>query len=115
MGARLLKFDDSAITKAAACVRSGGLVVFPTDTVYGLGCDPRIVPAVKRLVEVKRKEAGALPILCDSLESAEMILTLNDTALAVAKKEWPGALTIVGRAKVPFPEEIGRASCRERV
>lgn len=47
-----------AIRHAAYCVRHGGVIVYPTETVYGLGCDPRCEAAVERINQIKRRPAG---------------------------------------------------------
>jgi len=47
---------DAIIERAAEIVKSGGVIVYPTDTSYGLGCDPRIPEALERLHSVKRRD-----------------------------------------------------------
>ncbi len=105
-GSRILKFDSSAIAIASAKVREGGLIVFPTDTVYGLGCDPQNPAAVLRLFNVKRRENRPIPILCDSLETAQRLVSFNRAAGLLAKKYWPGPLTIVAPMKFPLTPKI---------
>jgi len=84
------------IQKCASIVKSGGVVVFPTDTIYGIGCDPRNDSAVERIFAIKgRDEKKPLPVLAYSLEGAEKIASLGRVGRPLAKKYWPGALTIV--------------------
>jgi L-threonylcarbamoyladenylate synthase len=106
MTVRLLKFRKSSVTEAARSVKAGGLIVFPTDTVYGLGCDPKNEAAVERLFAAKRREPKPIPILCDSLESAVRCGSLSETALELALDFWPGALTIVAPMRESLPRAI---------
>jgi len=92
---RVLKTTEKNITIASEIVRKGGLVVYPTETVYGLGCDPFNIQAVERVFQVKGDRKKPLPILASSIEHAEKIAYLSETAKRVAVKFWPGPLTIV--------------------
>lgn len=77
-------------------VKSGGVVVFPTDTIYGIGCDPYNYNAVRRIFEIKgRDEKKPLPVLVRDVGDAEKIVSLGNAGKAFAEKYWPGALTIV--------------------
>jgi L-threonylcarbamoyladenylate synthase len=88
------------MAQCAKIVRSGGVIVFPTDTVYGIGCDPYNDAAVKRIFEIKgRGEKKPLPVLAASLADAEEIVLLGAKGRALAEKFWPGALTIVAPLK----------------
>lgn len=93
---------DRKIDQAIAAIKQGGLVIYPTDTVYGLGCDPFNPEAVQRLVIAKHRVKTSLPVLIDSISRAEEISNLQDHSLVLARKFWPGALTIVVPAKKPL-------------
>lgn len=95
---------------AATVVKGGGLIVYPTDTVYGLGADPMNSGAVKRLFDVKRREAKPIPILCDGLESALRLAWLNARSVDLARRHWPGALTIVAPLKEELPYQVHQGS-----
>ncbi len=110
MISRVLKFDRSTIPIASDKVRDGGLIVFPTDTVYGLGCDPENPVAVSRLIRAKRREPKPIPLLCDSVETARKLVSLNMAAREIAESRWPGAITIVAPMKRALPEEIHRGT-----
>jgi len=84
------------IKEAAEAVRRGAVIVYPTDTVYGIGCDPYNVKAVQRIIEIKMREQKPFPVLCSSLENALKLVKLNQKSLELAQKFWPGPLTIVG-------------------
>lgn len=102
--------DYSSIVRASEIIRNGGLVVFPTDTVYGLGCNPRNSEAVERLFRAKKREAKPIPILCDCLGTAASVVDLSGPAERLAKAFWPGALTIVAPARIEFPRAIHQGS-----
>lgn len=77
-------------------VKSGGVVIFPTDTIYGIGCDPYNDRSVRRIFSIKgRDEKKPLPVLVHSVEDAEKIVSLGSAGRELAEKYWPGALTIV--------------------
>lgn len=89
-------FSCSDAEKCASIVKRGGVVVFPTDTIYGIGCDPYNDAAVNRIFRIKgRDEKKPLPVLAYSTQDAEKLIALGRTGMALAKKYWPGALTIV--------------------
>ena len=94
-----LSCDDLGISEAARVITAGGLVVFPTDTVYGIGCDPLNDDAVSRLEATKGRQNKPLPILVDSLERAEQLVSFSLVGKKLAKRFWPGPLTIVATLK----------------
>ncbi len=100
------RFEKSSLPEAARIVAKGGLIVFPTDTVYGLGCDPTSERALRKLFLAKNREGKPIPILCDSLGSALRLVSLDATALKIAKEFWPGALTIVAPMKGALPRLV---------
>jgi len=87
-------------------VRNGGVIVYPTDTVYGLGCDPFNVNAVERIYRIKIRSNKPLPILASSLDDVEKIAILDRHALKIAKKFWPGPLTLILPQKRVLPDII---------
>lgn len=89
------------IAAAAAQVRQGGLVAFPTETVYGLGADATNPEAVARVYAAKaRPQFNPLIIHCASVEEAFALGDFPPEAKALAARFWPGPLTIVvARAK----------------
>jgi len=117
LAAPVVPFTRLGVTEAAAVVRGGGLVVYPTDTVYGLGANPKDVAAVTRLFKVKKRDAKPIPILCDSLTSALRLAWLNPRSVELAKRYWPGALTIVAplRTELPFSIHQGTGTVGVRV
>ncbi len=86
----------NGISECASIIKSGGVVVFPTDTIYGIGCDPRNDSAVQRIFKIKgRDEKKPLPVLAYSMQDAEKIVSLGRAGRMLAERYWPGALTIV--------------------
>ena len=99
--------DPRAIEEAARAVRGGGLVVYPTDTVYGLGADPLSREAVLRVYRAKERPLGRpLPVLVSGPEAAERIARVTPEARRLMERFWPGALTIVMEARPQLPEEL---------
>jgi L-threonylcarbamoyladenylate synthase len=89
--------------KATEILKKGGIVIFPTDTAYGIGCRMDSKKAVKRLFEIrKRPLRQAVPVLVDSIVMAEKYLLspLPDNVRHLMEKYWPGALTIVYPCKL---------------
>jgi len=103
---RILRVSREAVEEAAEIVRDGGLVIYPTDTVYGLGCDPFNEAAVRRLLRAKRRRGKPLPVAVSSLEAAERIAVFNEAARRVARRFWPGAVTIVLECRAEPPQEV---------
>jgi len=106
MRARLLVMNTESIALAANAVRRGLLVVYPTDTVYGLGCDPLNEAAVSRLFEAKGRNSKPVPVLCASAEKAGELVKLSGRAAELSGEHWPGALTIVAPLRRPLPPQL---------
>jgi L-threonylcarbamoyladenylate synthase len=92
---QVVKADQEGLRKAAVTVRRGGVIVYPTETVYGLGCDPANVDATKRVCEIKGRATKPLPIICDDINSAQLIVRFNRVAEILAERFWPGPLMLV--------------------
>lgn len=88
--------DEEGITKASEVVKKGGVIIFPTDTLYGIGCDPYNYTSVKKIYELKsREERKQLPVLVFSKNVATMIADFDQISNVLAKKFWPGPLTLI--------------------
>jgi tRNA threonylcarbamoyl adenosine modification protein (Sua5/YciO/YrdC/YwlC family) len=86
----------STVPDAVEAVRAGGLVVLPTDTVYGIGCAPSDPQAIGRLFEAKRRPRSlVLPVLAFDVAAAERLALMDVLARRLAERFWPGALTLV--------------------
>jgi L-threonylcarbamoyladenylate synthase len=98
----------AAMLEAAATLRNGGLVAFPTETFYGLGAAGLDARAVARLLVAKgRPEGKPILLLVDSVEMAEGVAAeISPTARALMARHWPGPLTLVLRARAEVPREV---------
>ena len=103
---QLLKTNTDSIQRAANIIRDGGLVIYPTDTVYGLGCDPFNENAVARLTSVKQRTRENLPVLVSNLEKAKLLGRFKESLEVPLKRFWPGPLTIVVPCKVSLPRQV---------
>jgi len=89
-----------AIAEAAATIRAGGLVVYPTETVYGFGADACSDEAVAKVFVTKtRPLEDPIPVAVNSFELADQIAELTPIAELAFKKFLPGPLTLVVKAK----------------
>jgi L-threonylcarbamoyladenylate synthase len=103
---RLVGVSIDDIKEAAELVIEGGVIAYPTDTVYGLGCNPFDADAVDRLVKAKERVKGSLPILVSSLKDAERLGEISGLAARLANRFWPGPLTLVVRPRSNFPARV---------
>ena len=96
MKTRLLSAQDGGIADAAALLRAGALVSFPTETVYGLGADARNGQAVARIYEAKgRPSFNPLIVHLGDVAQAQDYVAWSDQAEILASAFWPGPLTLV--------------------
>jgi L-threonylcarbamoyladenylate synthase len=102
--------DQASIQRAAKVLEGGGLVAFPTETVYGLGCDATNAAAVARLYGVKgRPQFNPLIAHVLDLSAAAQHAIFPDRARALAERFWPGPLTLVLQRRVDSP--IAELAC----
>jgi len=92
------------LAAAAEVVSKGGIICYPTDTVYGLGCNPLNHQAIEKVITAKGARKKAMPVLVNRLEDAERIAQFSGSARRVAQQFWPGPLTIVLPATETVPE-----------
>ena len=103
---------DSDIKIAIKKIKDGGIIVFPTDTVYGIGCDPYNKKTISRLYEIKkRKKTKPFPILGISKTELEKIAEFNTLEEKIAEKFWPGQVTLVLKVK---DEKIRQSLCLDK-
>ena len=66
--------DKKGIKETVQIIKNGGIAIFPTDTVYGIGCDPFNEQAVKKIYDIKSRDTSkSLPVLTYSIETAEKL------------------------------------------
>lgn len=96
METRVLPFGDDAIDEAARLILAGEPIAVPTETVYGLAADATNAEAVARIYEAKgRPSFNPLIVHVPDLSEAQRIGEFSKEALALARKHWPGPLTLV--------------------
>ncbi|MDR5683349.1 MAG: L-threonylcarbamoyladenylate synthase [Armatimonadota bacterium] len=99
--------DAPAPRRAVELLRTGGVIVFPTDTVYGLGCDATDAAAVRRVFAIKgRTPDQPVPILLADPDDAEGLAFITPAARLLMDRFWPGPLTIVLRARDRLPDIV---------
>ena len=102
------KIDSEAIYAAASVLKSGGLVLYPTETFYALGALPGIGEAVERVFAIKGRDAGKpLPLIASDLQAIlGAALGWSESAAALARVFWPGPLSIVIPAGASLPSVL---------
>ncbi|MEI6511372.1 MAG: L-threonylcarbamoyladenylate synthase [Candidatus Uhrbacteria bacterium] len=86
------------MTLAISVLKSGGVVLFPTETAYGLAADATNPRAVRRVFEIKGREPGKTPpLICADRKTAEEYVVLDPLLVPLVDEHWPGALTVVGK------------------
>lgn len=101
MGFKVLECSNyDHIASCASTLSDGGIIVFPTDTVYGIGCNPYYDESVERIFQIKdRSEDKPLPVMGYSISDIEKLVHMSPLAKSLAQYFWPGALTIVSPCK----------------
>lgn len=92
----VLKINKSSLKKAIDVLRQGGIIVYPTDTAYGIGCQIFNEKSIDRIFEIKqRPKEKSLPVLVNSVTMCKKLVKINSKAGHLIKKFWPGGLTLV--------------------
>jgi len=109
----------SALTDAVAALERGELVVFPTEGLYGIGCDAGSARAVDHLVAVRGRDEGKplLVLVRDVAMARTLVTAMPPAAERLARRFWPGPLTLVlpARAGLPAPLTAGTGTIGLRV
>lgn len=106
----VLKFDFDnpnmeVIDKTAEVIKNGGVVVFPTDTVYGLAADATNEEAIKKLFLIKKREIGKpISVIVKDINAARIYAAISKKVENIITKLLPGPYTIVLRIKERLPE-----------
>lgn len=99
--------EVAIIREAVDLIRDGGVIVYPTDTVYGLGANALNPDAVLRIFKIKNRSLDQpLPVAVSSLEMAEKLAFFDDDVRKLLKALWPGALTVVVEKKPIVPSVV---------
>jgi len=105
----IVKCDKSGIEKVSSIISEGGVVIFPTDTVYGIGCNPYNKSSVEKIYQIKkRSKEKPLPILGYSLSTINEIVEFDEESKKIAGAFWPGPVTLILKLKDEKLKEILR-------
>ena len=99
----LVSCDEQGINQVLESYKKGKIIGFPTDTVYGIGCDPFNKNSISKIFDLKnRSDEKKFPILGYSKEDFEKIVQFNSKADKISERFWPGQVTML----LPIREEI---------
>ena len=88
--------DDYIIERAVSVIKKGGSIVYPTDTVYGLGVDALRIESIRRLFRIKRRpETKPIPVMVRDIIMAHQLAFIDKEKEKILKAVWPGAITVV--------------------
>jgi len=100
----MLNITSADIDRAVECLERGEVIIFPTETSYGIGCDAANAEAVARVFLIKgRPDDKGAPIIIPDQESAFNYIEVNDRANQLMDRYWPGPLNIIGPVKEGSP------------
>ncbi len=101
---RILPLSEEGIPEAIRSLKEGKAVIFPTETVYGVGVDAFNIRAVEELYRIKRRPPNKLFTLhIASVEDVRKLVVLGEKALTLIESLWPGPLTIIVKRKPLLP------------
>lgn len=95
-----------SLEQASKVLKQGGLIIFPTETVYGIGCLIEFPNTIEKLYKIKERDNKPTLALFKDLNQVEEFVTLNKLSGILAKSFWPGPLTICLKPKIKVPEQI---------
>ncbi|MCA0131805.1 L-threonylcarbamoyladenylate synthase [Winogradskyella alexanderae] len=100
--------NPKAIQKVVDVLKKGGLVIYPTDTVYGLGCDITNIKALERIAQIKgiKLEKSNLSFICEDLSNlSDYVKQIDNTTFKILKRALPGPYTFIlpGSKNLPNP------------
>jgi L-threonylcarbamoyladenylate synthase len=100
--------DPQSLNRAINVLENGGLVAFPTDTVYGVGALAFETRSIERLYKAKRRSRELpLPILISGPEQLDLVSqNLTDVAITLAHQFWPGPITLIVERHSRFPQDV---------
>lgn len=102
-----LKGDSEVLDKASQILKSGGVVLYPTETIYGLGANALDEMAVSKIFKIKKRDINKpLSILVRDMQMAKKIACIDSKAELILNKIWPGPVTIVLRKKDILPYSV---------
>lgn len=108
MDTKLFNTEENEINEAGKIIRNGGLVAFPTETVYGLGASAFDADAAKKIYAAKGRPSDNPLIvhICDKAQIADIAAEIPDAAQIVIDKFMPGPVTIILKKKSVVPDDV---------
>ena len=96
------------IQRAAERIKNGGVIAYPTETVYGLGADPYRTEAVQKIFTAKGREEtkGIILLIRGATDLATLVRAVSPTAQTLIRAFWPGPLTLVFKARPDLPPAL---------
>ena len=92
----IIRCDEQGISQIIEAYEDGRIIAFPTDTVYGLGCNPLNKDSISRIYDIKKRSGKKrFPILGFSKKDLEKIVEFNSKAEKISEKFWPGQVTLL--------------------
>ena len=99
----IISCDDKGIKEIVKVYEKGGIIVYPTDTVYGIGCNPFNKNSISKIYDIKKRSGGKkFPILGFSKYELKKIVEFNSNAEKISEEFWPGQVTML----LPIRKEI---------
>ncbi len=100
--------SQEGINEVVNCLKNGGLIIYPTDTVYGLGCDIHQNKAIEAICKIKgiKPEKSNLAFICNDLSHIADYARVTDAAFKLMKKALPGPFTFILEASRKVPKLI---------
>ncbi|MBT4057442.1 MAG: threonylcarbamoyl-AMP synthase [Thaumarchaeota archaeon] len=103
----IVNCDKNGINEIVNAYENGQIIVYPTDTVYGIGCDPFNKDSISKIYDLKKREGSKrFPILGFSKEELEKIVEFNIDAEKISEKFWPGQVTLLLPIRKEMAEKI---------
>jgi len=99
--------DKRRINKVVECLKEGGIIIYPTDTVYGLGCDIFNTKAMERIYQIKQAKPGKdhFSFVCYDLSHlSDFTLPISNITYKLMRKFFPGAFTFILKANNKVPK-----------
>lgn len=100
--------EDQKYSRIVRTLNEGGVIVYPTDTFYGLGADCFAAAAVRRIYELKKRDSSKplLVVIADVAMAGRVASVLPPIFLELASNFWPGPLTLILKASAAVPREV---------
>lgn len=98
--------NDRFITQAADTLRAGGVIIYPTDTLYAIGCSALSVPAIEKVCRLKgiNPQKNTLSIICSNISQASEYARIDNTAFNILRSHVPGLYTFILPAATTLPK-----------